>query len=66
MSILHYLYTLFTILTPPTHPPYLQMNEVTQTNFTLTVTIPSTPSEHAVLRLRYVSQNPTENDRGTT
>jgi hypothetical protein len=42
------------------------MNEITQTNFSLPVMIPSTASDHAVLRVRYISQNPTENDRGMT
>jgi hypothetical protein len=42
------------------------MNEITQTNFTIRVTVPNTAVEHGVMRLRYVSQNPTENDRGTT
>ena len=30
------------------------------------VQIPNIDSEHSVVRLRYVSQNPTENDRGMT
>ncbi len=41
------------------------MNEITQTNFSLAVTVPQTTSDHAVIRLRYLSENPTENDRGT-
>lgn len=43
-----------------------QLNEITQTNFTMRVRIPNINSEHAVVRMRYVSQNPTENDRGMT
>ena len=42
------------------------MNEITQTNFTMRIVVPSQAVDHGVLRLRYVSQNPTENDRGTT
>lgn len=44
----------------------MQMNEITQTNFTIRVAVPNQAIEHGVMRLRYVSQNPTENDRGTT
>ena len=40
------------------------MNEITQTNFSLAVTIPNIDCEHCVLRMRYLSNNPTENDRG--
>lgn len=42
------------------------MNEVTQTNFTMRVQIPNVQCDNCVIRLRYVSQNPTENDRGMT
>lgn len=42
------------------------MNEITQTNFTMNVKIPNVDLAHGVLRVRYLSQNPTENDRGTT
>jgi hypothetical protein len=42
------------------------MNEITQTNFSIRVVVPNVVSDHAVVRLRYVSQNPTENDRGMT
>jgi len=45
---------------------YNAMNEITQTNFTMKVTIPNVDCDHCVVRLRYVSQNPTENDRGMT
>jgi hypothetical protein len=40
------------------------MNEITQTNFTVPVQVPNVDCEHCVLRLRYLSNNPTENDRG--
>jgi len=43
---------------------YNAMNEITQTNFTLSVPIPNVDCEHCVLRMRYISNNPTENDRG--
>eukprot|EP01033_Poteriospumella_lacustris_P004845 gene4845-3474_t len=45
---------------------YNAMNEITQTNFTIKVQIPNVECKHCVIRLRYVSQNPTENDRGMT
>jgi hypothetical protein len=45
---------------------YNAMNEVTQTNFTIKVTIPNIDCAGCVLRMRYVSNNPTENDRGMT
>ena len=40
------------------------MNEITQTNFSLSITVPNVDCEHCVLRMRYLSNNPTENDRG--
>jgi hypothetical protein len=43
-----------------------QMNEITQTNFTMWVVAPNLDLDHGVLRIRYVSQNPSEDDRGTT
>ena len=52
--------TLFTI------PHVLQLNEITQTNFTIKVVVPNVECDHCVVRMRYVSQNPTENDRGMT
>lgn len=45
---------------------YPAMNMITQTNFTIKVKIPEAPCNQCVLRVRYMSQNPTENDRGTT
>jgi hypothetical protein len=38
---------------------------VTQTNLTVRVTLPSTPASHGVLRYRYLSNNPLENNHGT-
>lgn len=38
---------------------------VVQTNFTLRVRLPNTPTSHGVLRYRYQSNNPMENDHGT-
>jgi len=43
---------------------YNALNEITQTNFTIKIAVPDVDCEHGVLRLRYVSQNPSENDRG--
>ncbi len=40
------------------------MNEITQTNFSMKVQVPNVDCEHCVVRLRYLSNNPTENDRG--
>lgn len=45
-------------------PDYNAMNEITQTNFTVTVNVPNMDCEHCVVRMRYLSNNPTENDRG--
>ncbi len=42
------------------------MNEMTATNFTIKVVIPNVDCEHCVVRLRYESQNPMEEDQGTT
>jgi len=39
---------------------------VTQTNFTIPVTLPKQPSPHSILRLRYQSNNPAEKDKDTT
>jgi hypothetical protein len=43
---------------------YNAMNEITQTNFTMRVQVPNVATDHGVVRLRYLSNNPTENDRG--
>jgi hypothetical protein len=45
---------------------YNAMNEITQTNFSMKVVVPNVECDHCVVRLRYISQNPTENDRGMT
>jgi hypothetical protein len=44
---------------------YNTMNEVTQTNFSIAVTMPHEVCHECVIRVRYVSNNPLENDRGT-
>lgn len=41
-------------------PDYPAQDMVTQTNFTITGTIPNILCNHCVLRLRYVSNNPDE------
>lgn len=43
---------------------YNAMNMITQTNFTYVITVPNTDADAAVLRVRYISNNPEENDRG--
>jgi hypothetical protein len=45
---------------------YNAMNEITQTNFTVKITVPDTDADAAVIRVRYVSNNPGENDKGET
>merc|ERR1712194_297279 len=40
-------------------------NMITQTNFTLNVEVPNIDCEHCVLRMRYISQNPTEDHGGS-
>jgi len=45
---------------------YNAMNEVKQTNFTITAVVPNIACEFCVLRLRYVSNNPLEEDHGRT
>jgi hypothetical protein len=47
-------------------PDYNAMNMITQTNFTVSVTVPNVDCPHCVLRMRYLSNNPKEDDRGTT
>ena len=44
---------------------YNSMNEITQTNFTFDVVMPNIPCDECVIRLRYLSNNPLEDDRGT-
>lgn len=41
------------------------MNMITQTNFTIPVKVPNVDCDHCVLRVRYVSQNPTEDHGGS-
>lgn len=45
---------------------YNSMNQITQTNFSVEVTLPSAPCNECVLRIRYLSNNPLEDDHGTT
>lgn len=42
------------------------MNQITQTNFSLDILLPNISCKTCVLRVRYLSQNPLEDDRGTT
>lgn len=46
-------------------PDYNAMNMITQTNFTVSVTVPNVDCPHCVMRMRYISNNPKEDDRGT-
>jgi len=46
-------------------PDYNAMNMITQTNFTVSVTVPNVDCPHCVVRMRYISNNPKEDDRGT-
>lgn len=46
-------------------PDWQGLNMITQQNFTMTVTVPNIDCEHCVLRMRYVSQNPTEDHGGS-
>ena len=43
---------------------YNALNMITQTNFTMSVVVPNVDCEHCVVRLRYVSNNPTEDHGG--
>lgn len=45
-------------------PDYNAMNMITQTNFTMSVVVPNVECEHCVVRLRYLSNNPTEDHGG--
>lgn len=45
---------------------YNPMNQVTQTNFSLSILLLNETCRRCVLRVRYLSQNPKEDDRGTT
>ena len=44
---------------------YNAMNEVTQTNFSINVTMPDMTCSECVIRVRYETNNPLEDDRGT-
>ncbi|CAF0830754.1 unnamed protein product [Adineta ricciae] len=45
---------------------YNPMNHNTQTNFSIRIQLPSEPCEFCVLRVRYLTNNPDEEDKGTT
>lgn len=45
-------------------PDWNAMNQITQTNFSVTAVVPNVDCTNCVLRLRYVSNNAGENDRG--
>jgi hypothetical protein len=47
-------------------PDWNAYNEITQTNFTVTFNVPSTPCKSCVIRARYLSNNLKEVDEGTT
>ena len=44
---------------------YNSMNQITQTNFSITINLPSEPCDQCVLRVRYLTNNPDEDDHGT-
>jgi len=43
---------------------YNSMNQITQTNFSITAVVPNMTTSTAVIRVRYVSNNPLEDDHG--
>lgn len=45
---------------------YNAMNQITQTNFSVKVFLPNEPCDQCVLRVRYLTNNPLEDDHGTT
>ena len=45
---------------------YNPMNHNTQTNFSIPIQLPNEPCDYCVLRVRYLTNNPDEEDRGTT
>ncbi|CAF3976837.1 unnamed protein product [Rotaria sp. Silwood1] len=45
---------------------YNPMNQLTQTNFSVDIRLPNVTCKQCVLRVRYVTNNPAENDHGTT
>jgi hypothetical protein len=44
---------------------YNSMNQITQTNFSVEVNLPNEPCNECVVRVRYLSNNPEEDDHGT-
>jgi hypothetical protein len=44
---------------------YNSMNQITQTNFSIEINLPSQACDECVLRVRYLSNNPEEDDHGT-
>ncbi|CAF0732325.1 unnamed protein product [Adineta steineri] len=44
---------------------YNAMNQITQTNFSIDINLPSEACDECVLRVRYLSNNPEEDDHGT-
>ncbi|CAF3817349.1 unnamed protein product [Rotaria sp. Silwood1] len=44
---------------------YNAMNQITQTNFSVEINLPNQPCDECVLRVRYLSNNPLEDDHGT-
>ena len=47
-------------------PDYNAMNQITQTNFSIAVQLPSEACDQCVVRVRYLTNNPEEDDHGTT
>ena len=44
---------------------YNSMNQITQTNFSIEIDLPNQACDECVLRVRYLSNNPEEDDHGT-
>ncbi|CAF5151824.1 unnamed protein product, partial [Rotaria sp. Silwood1] len=40
-------------------------NQITQTNFSIEINLPNQPRDECVLHVRYLSNNPLEDDHGT-
>jgi hypothetical protein len=45
---------------------YNPMNHNTQTNFSIPILLPNEPCDYCVIRVRYITRNPDEEDHGTT
>ena len=45
-------------------PDYNAMNQITQTNFSVEINLPDQPCDECVLRVRYITNNPEEEDHG--